>query len=280
MQNSLIVGIDDSKPSLQALDWAIAEAAYRGAPLRLVHVLESYQGGMPPDPGTKPPQEVVAERVISSAVKRVADTDSSVRVSSTKASGNPVEELLREAESAFAIVVGTRGRGGITGMLLGSTSLGVAAHAKCPVYVVRGADKNLRGDFSRVTLGVGTPGESGSAAAFALREAGTRGAELYALHAWRPPALGGDASDSEQESATRTLEETMRGASEDRPGVTVRHEVVEGHPRGALLDASTKSDLLVVGAHRRRGAVGLQLGLISHDVLHHAGCPVAVVPED
>ncbi|MFG1807404.1 universal stress protein [Streptomyces sp. NPDC049040] len=287
MQSPLIVGIDDSEPSWHALDWAIAEAGYHEVPLRLVHVSESYQGGMPPDPGKVPPPEVLAERVISTATRRVAESGSTVEVSTLKVSGDPVQALRHEGESAFAIVVGTRGRGGVTGMLLGSTSLGVTAHAKCPVIVVRGGAQNIRGEFSRVTLGVGVGGESSAATAFALREADVRGAELYALHAWHRPArdlpgvqrMNGDSSDPEEQSAERTLGDALAGASRNHPGVLVRQETAEGHTRSALLDASAASDLLVVGAHRRHGAVGLQLGLVSHALVHHSTCPVAVVPE-
>ncbi|MDF3142987.1 universal stress protein, partial [Streptomyces sp. T21Q-yed] len=53
---------------------------------------------------------------------------------------------------------------------------------------------------------------------------------------------------------------------------------VEGHARRVLVDASHEADLLVVGARRREGHFGLQLGRVAHAVLHHSACPVAVVP--
>jgi len=61
--------------------------------------------------------------------------------------------------------------------------------------------------------------------------------------------------------------------------VPVIRQVVEGLARQALLDAASRGDLLVVGARRRHGHVGLQLGLVNHAVLHHAPCPIAVVPQ-
>lgn len=70
----------------------------------------------------------------------------------------------------------------------------------------------------------------------------------------------------------------LRSAVRDHGAVAVRHEAVEGQARAALLDASATADLIVVGARRRPGHTGLQLGPVNHAVLHHAACPVTVVP--
>lgn len=290
MQNSLIVGIDGSAPSMQAIDWAVAEAAYRGIPLRLVHATlwDRYEGGTLPDSSTEPPAEGLTEGVVSSASQRVARTDPTVEVSTATVPADPITALLQEGESAFAVVVGTRGRGGIAGMLLGSTGLEVAAHARCPVIVVRGAVSNVHGDLSRVTLGVGDGGKSSAATEFAFREAQARHADLHALHAWHHPArdlpgvphLSGDASDPERQQATRTLDEAVLTLAQKYPDVTLQRETAEGRARDFLLDASAKSDLLVVGARRRSSSVGMQLGSVNHAVLHHSACPVAIVPQE
>ncbi|CAM5432615.1 Universal stress protein OS=Streptomyces antimycoticus OX=68175 GN=SANT12839_015130 PE=3 SV=1 [Streptomyces antimycoticus] len=79
--------------------------------------------------------------------------------------------------------------------------------------------------------------------------------------------------------AAELLDETLGGATAaGLPPVPVAHRPVEGSARKALLDASAHADLLVVGARRRQGHFGMQLGLVNHAVLHHAKCPVAVVP--
>ncbi|GAU70523.1 paraquat-inducible protein A [Streptomyces sp. NBRC 110611] len=65
----------------------------------------------------------------------------------------------------------------------------------------------------------------------------------------------------------------------DNPRVDARRQVTEGPAHKVLLEASPQADLLVVGALRRHGRFGLQLGRVSHAVLHHASCPVAVVPQ-
>ncbi|WP_225848815.1 universal stress protein [Streptomyces sp. HPF1205] len=289
MRKPLIVGIDGSDSSLAALDWALAEAARHGVPVKLVHgsLWEHYERAVP-DFGSEPPAEhLLAEHVVASAAQRADKAALGVEVSTALAPAAPADALLRECADAFAVVVGTRGRGGITGMLLGSTSLQVAAHATCPVVVVRGAQANVRGELSSVTVGVDPDGGSEAAAAFAAREAHVREAELLAVGAWRRPArelgtghLTGDASDPHRHDAERALGDALLSVAHDYPKVTVRRETVEGRARDALLDASARSDLLVVGAHRRHGNVGMQLGAVNHAVLHHSACPVAVVPQE
>lgn len=290
MRKPLIVGIDGSDPSLLAIDWAVAEAARHGVPVRLVHgsLWEHYEAAVP-DFGSEPPGEhLLAEHIVASAGQRADKAGPGVEVSTKLAPAAPADALLRECADAFAIVVGTRGRGGITGMLLGSTGLEVAARASCPVVVVRGAGPNVRGELSQVTVGVDPDGGFEAAAAFAAREAHVREAELLAVGAWRRPARelpgaghpAGDASHPQRHDAERALGDAVLSVARDYPKVTVRRETVEGRARDALLDASARSDLLVVGARRRHGTVGMQLGPVNHAILHHSACPVAVVPQE
>jgi nucleotide-binding universal stress UspA family protein len=231
---------------------------------------------------------LMAEHIVASAAERVARTDPTLHVTTALVPSEPVAALLREGEAAFAIVVGTRGRGPIAGMVLGSTSLEVAARATCPVVVVRDASAQTRGEFGRVTLGVGTGGESSAAVEFALREARARETELHAVHAWHRPArelpgtrhLSGDGSDREAHDAEHRVGDALLTAAQEFPKVTVHREAVEGPAHDVLLSAAETSDLLVVGARRRHGSVGLQLGPVNHAVLHHSACSVAVVPQE
>jgi nucleotide-binding universal stress UspA family protein len=290
MEKPLIVGIDGSDPALRAIDWAVAEAAYHRVPLRLVYasLWEQYEKLAPAFATRRPAQHVLAEHIVASGAERALHHDPTVRVSTDILRTDPVSGLLAEADSAYALVVGDRGRGDITAMLLGSTGLAVAAHANCPVIVVRDVPSGAHGEATGVTLGVGAAGESSAAVAFAFREARARDVELRAVHAWNRPArelpgtghLTVDGSGSEAHEAGRTLDDALRNAAQEYPKVTVRKEVPEGRARSALLDASATSGLLVVGARRRRGRAGMQLGPVNHAVLHHASCPVAVVPQE
>lgn len=289
MNTPLIVGVDGSDASLQAVDWAVVEAIRHDVPLLLVHgsLWERYEA-VRPDFGKAPSSgHVMTEHIVASAAERVARIAPGVKVTTELAASDPAMALLRAGEGAFAIVVGTRGRGAITGMLLGSTSLEVAAYATCPVIVVRGEPANVGGECGRVAVGVGGPGESAAAVEFAFREAQVREADLLAVHAWHRPArelpatahLSGDGSDHEEHDAERALGAAVLATAQAYPKVTVKTQVPEGRAHNALLAAGTSSDLLVVGARRPRGGIGMQLGLANHTVLHHAGCPVAVVPQ-
>ncbi|PWI45712.1 universal stress protein [Streptomyces sp. ICBB 8177] len=282
MPAPVVVGADGSDSSLAAVDWAADAAARHRAPLRVVYgsLWEHYDRIKPSFSVERDEEPLVAAHLVASAAERAGLRQPGIDVMREVLPDDAVAALLKEAESARAVVVGHRGRGELTDMLLGSTSLTVAARASCPVVVVRGAPDNVGGAFRRVLLAVGDQ-EGGSTArvpapaAFALDEAAARGGELVAVRAWRRNAP--DVSPSGDAEAAARLTDAVLGRG--RAGVVVRREAVEGPPRRALLAAAADADLLVVGARRhRRHALGLQLGATSHALLHHAPCPVAVVP--
>ncbi|MBM9506392.1 universal stress protein [Actinacidiphila acididurans] len=288
MKKPFIVGVDGSEPSLQALDWAVAEAARQDAPVRIVHAaaFDSYiQMAIPP--GTTPTSHrALAEKIVTTASERAARIGPGVATSADIVPDEPVGVLVGLAPEAYAVVVGNRGQGEIASMLLGSTSLTVVGRAPCPVVVVRGADPNIDGDFGRVCLGVGSHGESSAVVRFAFEAAQGREAELHALHAWqhrtaeqadRPETPQG--TDPDAAAAAQLLDDALGQVRKDYPKVTVRTSTPEGRARTPLLEASKSSDLLVVGAHQRTGLPGLQLGRVNHALLHQAACPVAVVPQ-
>jgi nucleotide-binding universal stress UspA family protein len=136
----------------------------------------------------------------------------------------------------------------------------------------------------RIVLGVGEEPENSGAVRFAFEEARERRVPLEAVRAWRWPAhestdhplLSGEPAHLHEQQATETLEAALRDAP---AGVELHRRIVEGPARKVLLDASADADLLVVGARRRHGHFGLQLGRVAHAVLHHSACPVAVVPQ-
>lgn len=114
-----------------------------------------------------------------------------------------------------------------------------------------------------------------------------RRCRLVAVYAWNaplgalsePPPLSGYATKAHRRPPKQVLDDTLRGPTEQYPNASVSRQVIEGPARQALLKAAAGADLLVVGARRRHGHVGLQLGLVNHAVLHHAPCPAAVVPQ-
>ncbi|MFJ9907653.1 universal stress protein [Streptomyces sp. NPDC101152] len=288
MELPLVVGVDGSEPSLRAVDWAADEAALRGLPLRLVYasLWERYEGTALADDLGKPSDQVMAEDIVEAAARRVRTGRPDVKVITDVLPEEPEYALVRESRTAAALVVGSRGRSSLAEAVLGSVSMTVAGHAHCPVIVLRGSHDNRRvpGRHGRIVVGVGDDPTDTAAMRFAVEEARRRGVPLEAVRAWRSPArettdhplLAGAPARLHEEKAAQVLEAALRDVPAD---IEVHRRTVEGHARQVLLGASADADLLVVGARRREGHYGLQLGRVAHGVLHRAVCPVAVVPQ-
>ncbi|MFJ8142349.1 universal stress protein [Streptomyces sp. NPDC096013] len=284
----IVVGVDGSEPSLRAVDWASDEATLRGMPLRLVYasLWERYEGTSIAEDLAKPDEQVMAEDVVDNAARRARRRHPQLDVRVEVLAEEPEYALVRESRSASMLVTGTRGRSGLAEALLGSVSLIVAGHAQCPMVVVRGNHDNQAqaGTHGRVVVGVGDKPAGSAAVRFAFEEARRRGVRLEAVRAWRWPAhettdhplMAGEPARLHQQQAVDALDAALRDAPDD---VEASRRTVEGHTRTVLVDASRDADLLVVGAKRRPGHFGLQLGRVAHGVLHHSTCPVAVVPE-
>ncbi|MFE7110428.1 universal stress protein [Streptomyces sp. NPDC057575] len=288
MKLPLVSGVDGTESSLRAVDWAADEAALRGLPLRLVCVSRPvrYEGAALALALGRPSERELAGRVAGSAAERVHRRRPEVDVSAEVTPGDAVIALLREGRHAEALITGERGRGGPAGLLLGSVSLAVAARAPCPVVVVRGDRPGIEGGHGRILLGVGDPGQGPAAVRFAFREAGARECELDAVHAWH--CSSHDRADHPRtvdephlyckERAATLIDEAVAEAVRENPTVRLRSAAVEGKAVRVLVQRSAAADLVVVGAQRRTGRLGPRLGRVAHVLLHHADCPVAVVP--
>ncbi|MFE9882980.1 universal stress protein [Streptomyces sp. NPDC005784] len=284
----LVVGVDGSDGSLLAIDWAVDLATRGRLPLRLVHasLWERYEGALPTLSRERSSEQVLAEHIVASAAERVRRHHPDLEVFTETVPAEVVSTLLDEARNATAVITGSRGRGELKGTLLGSVSLAVAARADCPVIVVRGDKAALAGSHERILLGAGDPDTCREAVAFAFREAVVRGCELDVVRAWRCPAREAaddiasaeDPEHQHEKEAAALIENLVADASAAHPDVRLRRTTVEGAARKVLVHRSAAADLVVLGARRRSGRFGFQLGRVSHTLLHHAACPVAVVP--
>ena len=280
----VVVGVDGSGSAYQAVEWAAAEAARRGVALRLVSAFSWTTSDHPVRHDGRVAQYrdqllEAARHRLSRAARIAEDTSPGIETAPQVEIGAPIEVLGSEARRAQLLVLGDRGLGGVTGLVLGSVAVALAARGACPVVIVRGETRNTDGPVV-----VGTDGSPVSEAAlgFAFDAAAVRGAELVALHAWSPtavdkalePMMDWDAVADEEEAV---LAERLSGWGQKYPQVTVRRSVVRDGAARALVDASRGAQLVVVGSRGRGNAAGLLLGSVSHGVLHAAQSPVAIV---
>ena len=136
-QEVIVVGVDGSEPSKQALRWAARQANLTGAPLHAVTAWEH-----PARHGigaTIPPEDFAATagEVLSAAVRDALDPTFDGEIRESVVVGHPAQVLIDTAQNAQLLVVGSRGHGGVSGALLGSVSQYCTQHARCPVVVVR-----------------------------------------------------------------------------------------------------------------------------------------------
>jgi nucleotide-binding universal stress UspA family protein len=135
----IVVGIDGSEPSRRALRWAIEEARLRGADVEAVHAwTPPYVGGYPYTATVFDPVEYerAARQLLDDVVDEADAAGLSAPIERLVIDGPAARGLLDAAKDAALVVVGSRGRGGFAGLLLGSTSQQVCHHATCPVVVI------------------------------------------------------------------------------------------------------------------------------------------------
>ncbi|NBM19919.1 universal stress protein [Streptomyces sp. GC420] len=314
MQRQLVAGIDGSSESFAAAHWAAREALRRGTSLRLVHAWEWHPHPAASVPADST-QRHWARHTLRQVEDSVRAAYPELHITEEQVPDPPVSALLTAAEQADLLVLGSRGLSGVAGFLVGSVSQRVTAKSPRPVVLVRAgedaADEHFTGTgpgegqeqetaggrrgerddtvesapARDVVLGLDTARPCDELIEFAFQAARRRGAALHAVHAFSaPPAYAavdrlvpppGPELLAEHEHAVVA---TLRPWCGKFPGVTVTRTVTEGRPAAVLGRASTGAGLIVVGRRIRSGPLGARTGHVAHAVLHHADCPVAVVP--
>ena len=285
----IVAGTDGSEESLRAVDWAAREAALRGAPLRIVSaaaLLPRMASRVDASEEYADVTDVLLQdrdRALAVAAERAAKTAPGLLIDTDQLSGAPAQAVTDSGSGALMLVVGSRGRGAFTALMLGSISRYVASHAPCPVVVLRDETSAAR---RQVGVGVADLDSCGDSLTFAFEEASLRQASLTAIHAWHTPqadiSRAGEAfTPAEPHTAeaevARQLEALLDSWRGKYPDVSVSQDVVHGHPGRALLGLSARADLVVIGRraeHPERPGPGS----VRHALLNHAHGPVAVVP--
>lgn len=295
----IVVGVDGSGESWRAIHAAAWEARSRRAPLVLGH-------GYPADPytwyGWTPMYVGPAVDLRAAATAMLEETANEVRtaypdleVATYVHVGTGAHALMEASSGAAMVVVGSRGRGGFAGLSIGSTAAQIAAHAVCPVLVIRPFEGETHSPTDTepppmparpVVVGVDGSSTSESAAEFAFEEAALRQVPVIAVYVWwlSPAHMLGpdlpepDGLDAAREQAESLLAGMMAPWVAKYPDVGVQARALQGmNPSHELVEASRHAGLVVVGSRGRGGFSGLLLGSVGRDLVGHAFCPVAVI---
>lgn len=276
----VVVGIDGSDSALAAARWAAVEAERRGAPLHLVLAFPGDASAIAGNP-YRAELHARAEQQMADAVNAADRAVPGRGVNSSVVHDFPVSALAEQARHAQLLVLGSRGLGGLTGLLIGSVAITLAAKAACPVVVVRGEDRDPYSP-EPVVVGVDDSPVSDAAIEFAFEAAATRGAPLVAVHAWLEQIYDAQVAIlidpvALEDQHRATLEHRLAGWQQKYPDVPVTQVVARDAPARALVERSRAAQLVVVGSRGRGNLAGLFLGSVSHAVLQHSHSPVAVV---
>jgi nucleotide-binding universal stress UspA family protein len=282
----IVAGTDGSEESLRAVGWAAREAALRGAPLRIVGTAELLPRMSPRAGASGSTYDTVTDvldkdrdRALATAAELAAKTAANVLIDTDELTGPTAQAVTAAGSGALMLVLGSRGIGAFTALVLGSVSRYAASHASSPVVVVRDESP---APHHLVGVGIADTESCRDALTFALEEASLRHAGLHAIHSWRTPQseitrAGPIPTESGAQAAADAASQLAGLLDECRtkyPDVKVTHEVVHGHPGRALAGLSARTDLVVIG--RRPGTPGP--GSVRHALLNHAHGPIAVVP--
>jgi nucleotide-binding universal stress UspA family protein len=274
----VVAGADGSPESVRAVEWAAREAALRGTLLRIVGVVS-----MPPRmSATAGRRDTVAGHIVQATADVLTAAASQAAavapglevVTELREHTAPATAMVDAGRNSLMLVVGSRGAGGFSALILGSVSRFAATHADCPVVVVREETSTAHRE---VVVGVHDPGQATAALGFAFEAAALRKARLVATHAWSRAPGGGHEDPPEEEQ--RTLDALLASWREKYPDVRASAEIMHAHPGRVLAGASARADLVVLGRHAGTGR-GAGVGSVTHSVLSHAHGPVVSVPSE
>ncbi|MDQ6525300.1 universal stress protein [Nocardioides sp. LHD-245] len=266
---SIVVAADGSTHAARALDWAATQAALEGRPLAVVTAGEGD-----------------VRRVNDAALRQAGELAPDVDAIGLTAPGDPRAVLVDLSRDAHLLVLGSRGRGTVRSMLLGSVSTAVSGLASCPVVVCRPQADEHPG--KGVIVGIDGTASSLPVLDFAFAQAALRGQGLTVVHVvWDVvAAVAGlrnvrvdDLDLGPEDEAHLLLAESVAGFGEKYPDVRVTLRVTHGLVDDVLGSRTAAWELVVVGRHPLDTVGRLVTGSIATAVVERARTTVAVVPE-
>ncbi|RPE46593.1 nucleotide-binding universal stress UspA family protein [Streptomyces sp. Ag109_O5-1] len=296
MLRPVVVGLDGSRESLTAADWAAREALRRGLPLRLVHAADAPAAGGSDLPELSAPRHW-ARRILRDAMDQINERYPRLYLSAEQIARPAAEALVSAGGAGELLVLGSRAFSGFGGFLAGSVALQTVTRVERPVVLVR-ADQTVEDEhtpdpegrpsadtpYRAVVVGVDAVRPAEQVLAFAFESAALRSTPLRAVYAWRLPMVRAvaeaGAHQTEEAAARRALTAALAPWREKFPTVEVVEQAEEGHPAQRLLSAAQDAGLLAVGRPIRPARLGAHTGPVAHAVMHHVRCPVAIVPHE
>ncbi|OEU86934.1 hypothetical protein DB35_25450 [Streptomyces abyssalis] len=299
------VGLDGTRESLAAVDWAAREALARGVTLQLIQVRET--GAYPYSPiADDEVEREWAQTITNEALDDLNARMPELAVTVDMVAGRPAHVLADASAETDLLVLGSRGLGTLLGFIVGSTALPTVAHTVCPVVLVRARPHGKDGGEAHagpvsgagypasetpggdIVLGLDLGRPCDELIAFAFDAAARHSAPLRVVHAWDlPPTYGmrplpvPPAMTNELLAAqNQALAAALRPWQDAQPDVKVQADAVIGQPSRLLVEAGAQASMLIVGRRNRRSRLGTHVGTVAHSVMHHARTPVAVVPHD
>ena len=281
----IVVGVDGSEASTAALGWAAVEARGSGRPLHLLHAFD-LTGGQPSPVEGAHRASYDPQRPLREAAQYAADLAPDLIITATQSNDPPRAAFERASQEADLVVLGTVRHTSFGAAVQGSTALTVAIHAACPVVVVRAPAR--RTAAKRVIVGFDQSDAAARALTFSARWAADHDLALTVLNscadevddeeARMPQGVREDISAARLHRQETAVTEVLDPVQRERPGLPIEVELTRSEPSTALVERSGDAQLVVVGTRGRGPVKGLLLGSVSEHVLHHANCPVMIVP--
>lgn len=288
--HTIVVGTDGSDTADRAVAWAARQAQAEGRDLTVVTAVGVMgtpamfwieQAGLDSQLAMEQVR-AEAEQLLTESARRALEVAPGIEVRGVVAERDPRDALLGLAQEAAQVVVGSRGRGPVASLLLGSVAHALSRDARCPVVVVRPDDDTDGTERSGIVVGVGRRGTSSAALQYAYRQASLHGRPLRVVHCiWDARATSGTVgADEEGYDAERLLlAETVAGMSETYPDVAVETALERGMVDRTLVRLGQHAELIVVGAKRRGRVSGLVRGRTASVVAEQSSSVVAIIPE-
>ncbi|MFB7559329.1 universal stress protein [Streptomyces brevispora] len=285
MKPVITVGLDGTPESLAAADWAAREAVLRGATLHLLHAwvllsFESTQSSPEED------QNYWAKQIVDDARATIEQRFPDLPIIEDLVREDPRDALRETADASELLVLGSRDMAPLASYFLGDVGLQVMARSPVPTILVRAREHGAAVvDEGDVVVGLSLHGPCDALVDFAFESAARRDATLRAVHGVRLPVpaytrTGVDSYISVNllEGAQRDLSEALRPWRKEYPRVRVEEVVRTESPARAVVRGASGAGLLVVGRRQEPPPLRPWIGPVLQAAVHHASCPVAVVP--